>query len=74
MAATNRPEVLDKGSMVIGGYTARSLMQAVDVAIKAFKNSNIIPVDYHDDNVSIKVVKIIQSYADIINKVIWNKT
>lgn len=72
--STERPEVLDKGSMVIGGYTARSLMQAVDVAIKAFKNSNIIPVDYHDDNVSIKVVKIIQSYADIINKVIWNKT
>ncbi|WP_459501262.1 non-hydrolyzing UDP-N-acetylglucosamine 2-epimerase [Bacillus sp. C1] len=73
--STERPEVLDKGSVVIGGITKDEILQSIELA-KAMDNNGTIfnlPMDYVDTNVSIKVVKIIESYTKIINKVIWNK-
>ena len=71
--STERPEVLDKGTIVIGGYTAESLLQSVTLAISSFDGKDHRPKDYCDNNVSQKVVKIIQSYTPIINKVVWDK-
>jgi len=74
--STERPEVLDKGSIIIGGIKSDEVIQAVYSAVEMFKaidNKNILPVDYQDTNVSMKVVKIIQSYTKIINKNIWGK-
>jgi UDP-N-acetylglucosamine 2-epimerase (non-hydrolysing) len=74
--STERPEVLDKGSIIIGGIKSDEVIQAVYSAIEMFRamdNTNILPVDYQDTNVSMKVVKIIQSYTKIINKNIWRK-
>ncbi|CCW04720.1 MULTISPECIES: non-hydrolyzing UDP-N-acetylglucosamine 2-epimerase [Bacillus] len=73
--STERPEVLDKGSVVIGGITKDEVLQSIELA-KAMANNGAmfnLPVDYVDTNVSIKVVKIIESYTKIIDKVIWNK-
>jgi UDP-N-acetylglucosamine 2-epimerase (non-hydrolysing) len=73
--STERPEVLDKGSIVIGGITPDEVISSIYLATESFKlqPSNIRPMDYNDLNVSLKVVKIIQSYTKIINKVVWNK-
>lgn len=73
--STERPEVLDKGSMVIGGIRPSSLIPSIYLARKTFDKSpqNILPSDYVDINVSAKVVKIIQSYTEIVNKVTWHK-
>jgi UDP-N-acetylglucosamine 2-epimerase (non-hydrolysing) len=74
--STERPEVLDKGSIIIGGIKSDEVVQSVYSAVEMFKtmdNTNILPVDYQDANVSMKVVKIIQSYTKIINKNIWRK-
>ncbi len=74
--STERPEVLDKGSMVVGGITSINMLQSVELTTKLFnynKSEFICPADYMDKNVSMKVVKIIQSYTHIINKVIWDK-
>jgi len=74
--STERPEVLDKGSMIIGGIKSDEVIQSVYTAVEMFKaidNTNILPVDYQDTNVSMKVVKIIQSYTKIVNKDIWRK-
>jgi len=71
--STERPEVLDKGTIVIGGYTEESLLQSVALAINSFDGEDYRPRDYCDINVSSKVVKIIQSYTPIINQVVWNK-
>ncbi len=73
--STERPEALDKGCFVLAGIDTRSLLQAVDVAVEMVKNSdNGIPVpNYTDENVSTKVVKLIQSYTGIINKMVWKK-
>jgi len=74
--STERPEVLDKGSIVIGGIKSGEVIQAVYSAVEMFKvmdNRNILPVDYQDTNISMKVVKIIQSYTKIVNKNIWQK-
>lgn len=71
--STERPEAVDKGSIVIGGYTAESLSQSIALAIDFFDGKDNQPADYFDDDVSAKVVKIIQGYTMIINKVIWNK-
>lgn len=73
--STERPEVVDKGSFIIGGITAHDLAQAVELA-RAMKENNetsLSAVDYGDENVSIKVVKIIQSYTKIINQFVWRK-
>ena len=74
--STERPEVLDKGSMIIGGIKSDEVIQSVYTAVEMFKaidNTNILPVDYQDTNISMKVVKIIQSYTKIVNKDIWRK-
>jgi UDP-N-acetylglucosamine 2-epimerase (non-hydrolysing) len=74
--STERPEVLDKGSMIIGGIKSKDVIQSVYSSVELFKmsdNKNILPIDYKDTNVSMKVVKIIQSYTKIINKNVWLK-
>lgn len=73
--STERPEVLDKGTMVIGGIKPAHLIQSIHLVRDMFdENLNyILPPDYKDINVSLKVVKIIQSYTKIINKFIWFK-
>lgn len=73
--STERPEVLDKGTVVIGGVTAEDVLQAVELATAMWKNNEptVLAPDYTDDNVSVKVVKIIQSYTKIINEFVWRK-
>lgn len=73
--STERPEVLDKGSVVIGGITSTTVEQAVELAINMEKNKEevVMANDYEDTNVSVKVVKVIQSYTDIVNRTVWLK-
>ncbi len=73
--STERPEALDKGNFVIAGITTEQILQAVDLAVTMNKNGDFgIPVpDYTDENVSNKVVKIIQSYTGIVDRVVWRK-
>ena len=73
--STERPEALDKGCFFIAGIDTDSLLQAVDCAVEMNQNGDHgIPVpDYVDENVSTKVVKIIQSYTGIVNKMVWRK-
>ena len=73
--STERPEALDKGCFIISGIDTKGLLQAVDTAVEMVKNcDNGIPVpDYVDENVSDKVVKIIQSYTNIVNRMVWRK-
>lgn len=73
--STERPEVLDKGTVVIGGIGALSTIQAIQLAtaMNDNKEQTVLALDYVDTNTSVKVVKIIQSYTDIINKVVWRK-
>ena len=73
--STERPEALDKGCFVLAGITEDSLVQAVELAVEMNNNQDIgIPVpDYIDLNVSTKVVKIIQSYTNIVNRIVWRK-
>jgi UDP-N-acetylglucosamine 2-epimerase (non-hydrolysing) len=70
--STERPEVLDKGSIVIGGIKRDSILQSVNLALSLPLNFEL-PQDYKDKNVSEKIVRIIQSYVPIINKRIWDK-
>ncbi len=73
--STERPEVLDKGTVVIGGINGNDIEQAIDLAVSMKENNEpLAPVpDYADANVSVKVVKIIQSYTKIVDKVVWGK-
>ncbi len=73
--STERPEALDNGSIVIGGVKQKDVEQAVELAVSMAKNKeNVsIPFDYQGDNVSAKVVKIIQSYTSIVNLTTWQK-
>ena len=73
--STERPEALDKACFILAGIEGDSLLQAVDVAVEMNKNDDLgIPVpDYTDENVSDKVVKIIQSYTGVVNKMVWRK-
>lgn len=73
--STERPEALDKGCFVLAGIDEKNLLRAVDTAVEMNKNGDYgIPVpDYTDENVSTKVVKIIQSYTGIVNKMVWRK-
>ncbi len=73
--STERPEVLDKGTIVIGGITEKDIVQAVELSRAMWNNKeqrNLAP-DYLDENVSVKVVKIIQSYPKVINMFVWSK-
>lgn len=73
--STERPEALDKGCFTLAGIDTKSLLQAVEVAVSLeAEGSHGIPVpDYQDENVSAKVVRIIQSYTGIVNHVVWRK-
>lgn len=71
--STERPEVLDMGSMVIGGFTAESLLQSAKMAMELFDGADRRPSDYRDADVSRKVVRIIQSYVPIVNRAVWGK-
>ncbi|TFJ91326.1 non-hydrolyzing UDP-N-acetylglucosamine 2-epimerase [Lentibacillus salicampi] len=71
--STERPEVLDKGSMVIGGITTNEILQAIESATALYSAHHVQPLDYTDTNVSLKVIKLIESYTKIINKNVWNK-
>ena len=73
--STERPEVLDKGSVVIGGITDKTVEQALELAVSMRDNKEevIMAEDYADTNVSVKVIKIIQSYTDIVNRTVWRK-
>lgn len=74
-ASTERPEALDKGDFVLVDIDGNNLLQAVDVAVEMNKNHDLgIPVpNYIDENVSDKVVKIIQSYTGAVYKMVWRK-
>lgn len=71
--STERPEVLDKGSIVIGGITPKEVLQAIELATELDRGDNVKPLDYNDKNVSLKVVKIIESYTKIVNRNVWKK-
>ena len=73
--STERPEALDKGCFVLSGIDTVGLLQSVDVAVELIRDGNHgIPVpDYVDENVSTKVVRIIQSYVGVVNKMVWRK-
>ncbi|MDR3821481.1 MAG: UDP-N-acetylglucosamine 2-epimerase (non-hydrolyzing) [Bacteroides sp.] len=73
--STERPEALDKGIFVLAGIDGTSLLQAVDTAVEMNRNGDDgLPVpNYTDENVSAKVVKIIQSYTGVVNKMVWRK-
>ncbi len=73
--STERPEVLDKGTIVIGGITDKTVEQALELAVSMRDNKEevVMAEDYADTNVSVKVVKIIQSYTDIVNRTVWGK-
>ena len=73
--STERPEALDKGCFILAGINEHDLLQAVDVAVEMVKNEdNGIPVpNYTDENVSTKIVKLIQSYTGVVNKMVWRK-
>ena len=73
--STERPEAIDKGNFIIGSITEDSVLRAVETAVQMQENHDLgthVP-DYTDENVSTKVVKIIQSYTDIINRMVWRK-
>lgn len=73
--STERPEALDKGNFILAGITTEQVLQAVDLAVEMIKNGDwgtAVP-DYADENVSSKVVKIIQSYTSVVNKMVWRK-
>ena len=66
---------MDKGNFILGSITEESVLQAVDVAVEMQKNDDLgtdVP-DYTNENVSTKIVRIIQSYTDVVNKVVWRK-
>lgn len=73
--STERPEVLDKGTVVVGGIKGQDVEQAMElaVAMQDNKEETVLPHDYIDTNVSVKVVKLIQSYTHIVNKTTWLK-
>lgn len=73
--STERPEVLDKGTVVVGGIKGKDVKQAMDLAVSMFENNEPTAManDYADTNVSVKVCKIIQSYAKIVKLTTWNE-
>lgn len=73
--STERPEALDKAGFVLAGIDEKSLLQAVDIAVEMNINGDCgLPVpNYMDKNVSAKIVKIIQSYTGVVNKIVWRK-
>ena len=73
--STERPESMDKGNFILGGITTDQVLQAVDLAVEMHRNGDrgVPTPDYVDENVSTKVVKVIQSYTGIVNRMVWRK-
>ena len=73
--STERPEALDKGRFVLSGIDGVGLLQSVDLAVEMVRNGDLsLPVpDYVDENVSDKVVRVVQSYVGVVNKMVWRK-
>lgn len=73
--STERPEAMDRGNFILAGITTEQVLQAIDVAVRMNENGDLgLPVEnYMDENVSTKVVKIIQSYTGIIDRMVWRK-
>ena len=73
--STERPESLDKAGFILSGIDTKGLLQSVDTAVELVKNGDYgTPVpNYTDENISTKVVKIIQSYVGVVNKMVWRK-
>jgi UDP-N-acetylglucosamine 2-epimerase (non-hydrolysing) len=73
--STERPEVLDKGSFVIGGIKTEDIMQAIELSRQMKENQEevLLAENYEDTNVSVKVVKLIQSHTKLVNRFIWRK-
>jgi UDP-N-acetyl-L-fucosamine synthase len=73
--STERPEAMDKGVFIIGSITSEQILQSVKLAVEMHRNKDFacsVPA-YSDENVSTKVVKLIQSYTGIVNKMVWRK-
>ena len=73
--STERPEAMDRGNFILAGITTQQVLQAIDTAVSMNQDGALgLPVkDYQDENVSNKVVKIIQSYTGIVNSMVWRK-
>ena len=74
--STERPEAIDKGVFTIGSISSDVVMQAVDLAVAMYENGHngvSVPA-YMEENVSVKVIKIVQSYTSIVNKMVWRKS
>lgn len=73
--STERPEVIDKGNIILGGIKKDEVLSALKITVELFdkEEKSVIPYDYMDTNVSDKVIKVIQSYTEIVNRVIWGK-
>lgn len=73
--STERPEALDMGSVVLGGIDTETIEQAIELAVSISRNGDLFELnaDYCQKNVSLKVVKTIQSYTDIVNRTVWLK-
>jgi UDP-N-acetylglucosamine 2-epimerase (non-hydrolysing) len=73
--STERPEVFDKGVMILGGINTNDILQSIELSRSMWDNKEHMEnvPDYDEINVSVKIVKIIQSYTKIVNKVIWGK-
>ena len=72
--STERPEAIDTGSIVLGGITKKEILNSIDIAIETNNlNNMILPIEYKIIDVSSKIIRIIQSYTSIVNKVIWDK-
>ena len=71
--STERPEALDAGRVILGGITTKTIEQAIELSVSLRENNEPIklPNDYSDENVSVKVVKLIQSYTDIVKRTVW---
>lgn len=73
--STERPEALDRGNFILAGISENQIISAIDTAVKMNQNGDFgLPVkDYIDENISVKTVKIIQSYTEVVNKMVWRK-
>jgi len=71
--STERPEAVDKGGFIIGGISSKTIPGAIDLAVSLINTGKADVPDYQDTNVSVKVIKIIQGYTEIINERIWRK-
>jgi UDP-N-acetylglucosamine 2-epimerase (non-hydrolysing) len=73
--STERPEVIDKGNIILGGITKNEILSSLEITTNLFNDENrdVQPYDYMDTNVSDKIIKVIQSYTRIVDRVIWGK-